>query len=75
MGWREDGVKASISLAVAWRTSNCPSLPDPIQRSAMANDPIDTRTGSRTTRLGLMGFGFVIGVIVTLILVFAFELR
>lgn len=42
----------------------------------MANDPsdprpVDTRTGARSTRLGLVAFGFVIGVIVTLILTFA----
>ena len=37
----------------------------------MANDPVDTRSGSRSTRLGLVGLGMVIGAIVTLILVFA----
>ena len=37
----------------------------------MQNDPVDTRTGSRSTRLGLVGLGMVIGAIVTLILVFA----
>ena len=37
----------------------------------MANQSPDTRTGSRTTRLGLVALGFVIGVIVTLLLLFA----
>ena len=40
----------------------------------MPNDPLDTRTGSRSTRLGLVGLGMVIGAIVTLILVFAAQL-
>ena len=34
----------------------------------MPNDPIDTRSGSRTTRLGLVALGFVIGVLVTLLI-------
>ena len=37
----------------------------------MANEPIDTRSGARSTRLGLVALGFVIGVIVTLIVMFA----
>ena len=40
----------------------------------MPNDPLDARTGSRSTRLGLVGLGMVIGAIVTLILVFAAQL-
>ena len=39
----------------------------------MPNDPIDTRSGARSTRLGLVGLGMVIGAIVTLILVFAMK--
>jgi hypothetical protein len=41
----------------------------------MQNEPIDTRSGSRSTRLGLVALGFAIGVIVTLIAVFALEIR
>ena len=37
----------------------------------MANQSPDTKAGSRTTRLGLVGLGFVIGVIVTLLILFA----
>lgn len=37
----------------------------------MANEHGDARRGSRSTRLGLVTLGFVIGVIVTLIAVFA----
>ena len=37
----------------------------------MANETIDTRSGARSTRLGLLTLGFVIGVIVTLVIVFA----
>ena len=40
----------------------------------MQNGPIDTRSGARSTRLGLVALGFVIGVIVTLILVFAIRI-
>jgi hypothetical protein len=40
----------------------------------MPNDPVDTRSGARTTRLGLVAFGFAIGVIVTLVIVFAIKL-
>ena len=35
----------------------------------------DAKTGSRSTRLGLIAVGFVTGVIVTLIIMFAFKLR
>ena len=35
----------------------------------------DVKAGSRSTRLGLIAFGFVIGVIVTLVVMFAFKLR
>ena len=34
----------------------------------MPNEPVDTRSGARSTRLGLVALGFVIGVIVTLII-------
>jgi hypothetical protein len=37
----------------------------------MPTQPPDTGSGSRTTRLGLVALGFVIGVIVTLLLLFA----
>lgn len=47
----------------------------------MPNDPIDThvthvdtRSGARSTRLGLVALGFVIGVVVTLIAIFALKL-
>lgn len=40
----------------------------------MTDDVPDTRSGARSTRLGLVGLGFVIGVIVTLIAVFAFRM-
>lgn len=40
----------------------------------MPNEPIDTRTGARSTRLGLLALGFVIGVIVTLIILFAIRI-
>ena len=40
----------------------------------MPNEPIDTRTGARSTRLGLLALGFVIGVIVTLIILFAIKI-
>ena len=44
----------------------------------MPNAPIDThvdtRSGARSTRLGLVALGFVIGVVVTLIIVFAVRL-
>jgi hypothetical protein len=35
----------------------------------------DPTAGSRSTRLGLIAFGFVIGVAVTLVLIFAFKIR
>lgn len=35
----------------------------------------DGKSGSRSTRLGLIGFGFVIGVVVTLVVMFAFKIR
>ena len=35
----------------------------------------DSRTGARSTRLGLVALGFVIGVIVTLIIVFAVGIK
>lgn len=37
-------------------------------------DPID-RAGAKSTRLGLVALGFVVGVLVTLIAVFAFDIR
>ena len=37
----------------------------------MPNDPMDTRSGARSTRLGLVALGMAIGAIVALILVFA----
>jgi hypothetical protein len=40
----------------------------------MANEPLDTRSGARSTRLGLVALGFVIGVIVTLIIMFAIKI-
>ena len=40
----------------------------------MANDQPDTRSGARSVRLGLVALGFVIGVIVTLIAVFAIRM-
>jgi hypothetical protein len=39
----------------------------------MPNQPPDTRSGARTTRLGLVALGFVIGVIVTLLILFAIK--
>ena len=40
----------------------------------MPNDIPDTRTGARSIRLGLVALGFVIGVIVTLIAMFALRI-
>ena len=40
----------------------------------MSNQSPDTQSGSRTTRLGLIGLGFVIGVIVTLLILFAINI-
>ena len=37
--------------------------------------PTDVKTGSRSTRLGLIAFGFMIGVVVTLVVMFAFKIR
>jgi hypothetical protein len=39
------------------------------------SNPSDPRAGARTTRLGLVALGFVIGVVVTLIGVLAIGLR
>ena len=41
----------------------------------MANDPIDPRAGARSTRLGLVALGFVIGVLVTLVILFAVGIK
>ena len=41
----------------------------------MANESADPRSGSRSTRLGLVALGFVIGVVVTLIIIFAIKAR
>ena len=41
----------------------------------MANEPIDTRAGARSTRLGLVALGFAIGVIVTLVVLFAVGIK
>lgn len=43
--------------------------------SPMANEPIDTRAGARSTRLGLVALGFAIGVIVTLVILFAVGIK
>ena len=40
----------------------------------MPTEPVDTRTGARSTRLGLVGLGFVIGVIVTLVVMLGIKL-
>lgn len=40
----------------------------------MPNNIPDTRSGARSTRLGLVALGFVIGVIVTLIGMFAMRM-
>ena len=39
----------------------------------MADGPIDTTSGARSTRVGLVALGFVIGVIVTLVVTFAIK--
>jgi hypothetical protein len=39
----------------------------------MADSTIDARTGARSTRLGMVALGFVIGVIVTLVVMFAIK--
>ncbi|MFN2563849.1 MAG: hypothetical protein ABR499_02400 [Gemmatimonadaceae bacterium] len=41
----------------------------------MRNDPSAPASGARTTRLGLVALGFVIGVLVTLLVLFMFNLR
>ena len=40
----------------------------------MPDGPIDTRTGARSTRLGLVALGFVIGVVVTLVVTLAIKI-
>jgi hypothetical protein len=41
----------------------------------MTNGRSDPGSGSRTTRLGLVTLGFVIGVLVTLLAIFMFQSR
>ncbi len=41
----------------------------------MTNGRSDPRSGTRTTRLGLVALGFLIGVLVTLLVIFMFQLR
>jgi hypothetical protein len=41
----------------------------------MRNDRSTPTSGARTTRLGLVALGFVIGVLVTLLVLFMFNLR
>jgi hypothetical protein len=41
----------------------------------MRNDRSTPASGTRTTRLGLVTLGFVVGVIVTLLVIFMFNLR
>jgi hypothetical protein len=41
----------------------------------MRNDRSTTASGARTTRLGLVLLGFVVGVLVTLLVIFMFNLR
>jgi hypothetical protein len=41
----------------------------------MRNDRSTPASGARTTRLGLVALGFVIGVIVTLLVMFMLNLR
>lgn len=41
----------------------------------MRNDRTTPASGSRTTRLGLVALGFMVGVLVTLLVLFMFELR
>lgn len=40
----------------------------------MPNEPADTRTGARSVRLGLVALGFVIGVVVTLVVMLGLKL-
>lgn len=57
-------------VAAASRVAGSPGA---VER-AEAMSP-DEKAGSRSTRLGLIGFGFVIGVVVTLVVMFAFKMR
>lgn len=41
----------------------------------MPNDRSTPASGARSTRLGLVALGFVVGVIVTLLVIFMFNLR
>lgn len=41
----------------------------------MAQEPTDPRAGARSTRLGLVALGFAIGVIVTLVILFAVGIK
>jgi hypothetical protein len=41
----------------------------------MADNRTTPAGGARTTRLGLVALGFVVGVLVTLLVLFMFELR
>jgi hypothetical protein len=41
----------------------------------MGNDRSTPASGARTTRLGLVTLGFVVGVLVTLLVIFMFNLR
>lgn len=41
----------------------------------MPNDTSDQRAGARSTRLGLVALGFVIGVLVTLVILFAIGIK
>jgi hypothetical protein len=41
----------------------------------MRNDHSTPASGARTTRLGLVALGFVVGVLVTLLVIFMFNLR
>ena len=41
----------------------------------MLNDRSNPASGTRTTRLGLVALGFVVGVLVTLLVIFMFNLR
>lgn len=41
----------------------------------MSNDRSTPASGARSTRLGLVTLGFVVGVLVTLLVIFMFNLR
>jgi hypothetical protein len=41
----------------------------------MGNDRSTRASGARTTRLGLVALGFVVGVLATLLVLFMFNLR